>query len=114
MQDPPRGRAPLQFQLEEISEPPRTTLRLAGELDSATVPQLEVAFERAVQTDDEEIVVDLERLTFIDSTGLQAFVAAHRRFDGDGPSLLVRRPSNEVARVFTLVGLDKLLRIVED
>jgi anti-sigma B factor antagonist len=114
MQDPPGGQAPLQFRLETIVEAPRSTLMLAGELDAATVPELELALSQVEQAGPQEIVVDLEQLTFIDSSGLQALVASQRRFNGDGPSLLIRRPSEEVARTFALVGLDKLLRIVED
>ncbi|MFL5871810.1 MAG: STAS domain-containing protein [Solirubrobacterales bacterium] len=114
MQDPPRGRGPLQFELEAVVEDPRTTLRLAGELDAATVPELEVALARAERARAKEIVVDVERLTFIDSTGLQTLVALQRRLNGDGPELVVRRPTEEVARMFSLVGLDKLLRITED
>ena len=114
MQDPPRGSAPLQFELEVIVENTRATLRLAGELDSATVPRLQAAFEQAADAGPEQVAVDLERLTFIDSSGLQALVACQRRFNGQGPHLVIRRPRGEVSRVLTLVGLDKLLPIVED
>ena len=114
MQDPPASPGPLQFELDAIIENPRATLLLAGELDAATVPQLELALNRAEDAGAEQIVVDLERLTFIDSTGLQALVAYHRRFDGSGPALVIRRPRAEVSRIFALVGLDKLLRITED
>jgi anti-sigma B factor antagonist len=114
MQDPPRGPAPLQFKLETVVQGPRAMLLLAGELDVATVPQLEFALGEAELRGVEEIVVDLERLTFIDSTGLHALVASQRRFNRDGPALLIRRPREEVARTIALVGLDTVLRIVED
>jgi anti-sigma B factor antagonist len=114
LQDPPASPGPLQFELDATIQKPRTTLLLAGELDAATVPQLELALDKAENAGAEQIVVDLERLTFIDSTGLQALVAYHRRFDGSGPALVIRRPRAEVASIFALVGLDKLLRITED
>ena len=114
MQDPPTSPGPLQFELDAIIQKPGTTLLLAGELDAATVPELELALDQAENAGAEQIVVDLERLTFIDSTGLQALVAYHRRFDGSGPALVIRRPRAEVARMFALVGLDKLFRITED
>lgn len=114
MQESPTSPGPLQFELDPIIEYPRATLLLAGELDAATVPQLELALDQAADAGAEQIVVDLERLTFIDSTGLQALVACQRRFDGFGPALVIRRPRAAVARIFALVGLDKLLRITED
>jgi len=114
MQDPPRGPGPLQFELDTVVEDPRAILLLAGELDAATVPQLELALGEAERRGAEEIVIDLERLTFIDSTGLQALVASQHRLNCEGPALLIRRPSEEVARTIALVGLDTVLRIVED
>jgi anti-sigma B factor antagonist len=114
LQDPPPNPGPLEFELESVIESPRATFLLAGELDAATVPQLELALDRAEEAGAKQIVVDLEHVTFIDSSGLQALVACQRRFNGRGPELLIRRPHAEVARTFALVGLDKLLRITED
>jgi anti-anti-sigma factor len=114
LQDPRPTSGPLQFELEAIVESPRATLLLAGELDAATVSQLEVALDQIENAGAEQLIIDLERLTFIDSTGVQTLVACERRFNGHGPELLIRRPNGDVARIFTLVGLDKLLRITED
>jgi anti-sigma B factor antagonist len=114
LQDPPPIPGPLQFELEAIIENPRATLLLAGELDSATVSQLEVALDGIENAGADQIVIDLEQLTFIDSTGLQTLVACERRCNGRGPELVIRRPNGEVARIFALVGLDKVLQITED
>lgn len=45
-----------------------------GELDIATVPVLEEAFDAAVATDAARILVDLGGITFIDSTGLRLLI----------------------------------------
>jgi len=46
----------------------------SGELDIATVPVLEEAFDAAVASAAARIVVDLGGITFIDSTGLRLLI----------------------------------------
>lgn len=79
-----------------------------GELDLSNVDQLAkvLAAERAAAT---EIVLDLERLSFIDSTGLKLVLEtdAASRMDGFGLSLRPGPPN--VMRTFAVSGLDKLL-----
>jgi anti-sigma B factor antagonist len=52
------------------------------------------------------LVVDLARLTFIDSSGLGALHGARRRAIEEGGNLVVSRPSAVVHRVFEITGLD--------
>jgi len=55
----------------------------AGELDIATVPMLESAFEELEQADGAAtIVLDLSGVTFIDSTGLQLLLRISERASG--------------------------------
>jgi anti-anti-sigma factor len=92
----------------------RCTIHLAGELDSASVPILTEALRSVDSAEVENLVIDLERLSFIDSTGLQALVSAHQAAEGNSHRLVFRRPTGEVKRTFVLVGLDAVLPIVED
>jgi anti-sigma B factor antagonist len=52
---------------------------VSGELDIATVPDLEAAFEQALGTDPPSIVVDLSQVTCIDSTGIRLLLHRHPR-----------------------------------
>lgn len=54
-------------------------LRLAGELDIATSPLLEDWLAEAERTDTPTIVIDLENVTFIDTSGVQVFLRAADR-----------------------------------
>ena len=50
-----------------------------GELDLATVPMLESAFDAVFRDEDaEKIVVDLTELSFMDSTGIQLLLRMKR------------------------------------
>jgi anti-anti-sigma factor len=69
-------------------------LVLEGELDVATAEQLESA---AAKHPEGPMILDLERLTFMDSSGLRALLrlAVGR---GDDP-IVLRRPSRAVRRL---------------
>jgi anti-anti-sigma factor len=80
-------------------------LRLAGELDALTSPALAEALRELDR--DEPIVLDVEELTFIDSTGLHALVSFSQSFSADKP-LVLSNPSEAVRRMFELVRLNDL------
>ena len=52
----------------------RLAVRVAGELDIATAPALESTLLHALDSEAASIVLDLERVSFIDSMGLRVLV----------------------------------------
>ena len=84
--------------------------RSAGELDVNTAPQ--VADELAELTDGEpltSVVVDVSRLTFLDSTGLRVILAGRESLQGAGATLALDGASGVVERVLEMTGLRGLL-----
>lgn len=108
--DPAGERLAIEAQREGI----QNRIRVSGELDLSTAPRLREALREALESDAELVVLDLEALEFIDSTGVQVVVAAKRQTDSDGDRLLIRRPAGPAWRVFRLTGLDKVLRFVAE
>jgi anti-anti-sigma factor len=101
------GFAPFTARVEPGSS--ATTIALSGELDLETVPILE---ERLVQVEADgvaAIVIDLVELTFIESEGLRAFLAARERAEANGRQLLLFGAEPQVRRVFELTGKESLL-----
>ena len=86
------------------SDEPRS-LRLEGELDMATAPQLLAAVDPLV-TDDGDLRLELEGLSFVDSTGLRAFVTLASRLTRG--RLVLVSPTNAVLRVLELTGLHEV------
>lgn len=86
-----------------------TTIALSGELDISTVPILQETLVRAEADGVAAIVIDLVDLTLIESSALQAFVAAHERAEATGCQLLVFGAKPDVRRVFELTGQASLL-----
>jgi anti-anti-sigma factor len=53
------------------------------------------------------LVVDLQGVSFLDSTGLSALVAAHRRAHSLGVDLRLTSPTAGPSKAFQVTGLDK-------
>ena len=87
-------------------------LALVGELDIATTPVLHRALRRT-QTDARLVVVDLRELQFMDCSGAQLLLTAHRRARWGGSRLVIVRGPAEVDRVFALLGVDHQLELVD-
>jgi anti-anti-sigma factor len=94
------------------SEGTETVLALRGDLDPATVPQLEAAITAAAEAGAvERIVLDLAGLTFLDSSGLRTFVTARESLAGDGIQLALRRPTSNVVRLLDVTGLAEIIDV---
>jgi len=78
-------------------------VHLAGELDIATVPQLELTLGMDV-LQARLVLLDLRELAFIDTSGVQAIVKASRRAREEGRRLVLLRGPPNVDRLFTLTA----------
>ena len=85
------------------------TIALSGELDLETVPVLEEHLVRIEADGVAVIVVDLVELTFMESLGVHAFIAARERAFANGRQLLLLGAKPSVRRVFELTGTAFLL-----
>ena len=88
------------------------TVQIHGELDLATAPRLNAEFERIHGV--ERVVVDLRKLAFLDSTGLEAIVKFHRRATAEGIDVAVVRGPRAVERLFAVMQMDRSLKLVDD
>jgi anti-anti-sigma factor len=80
-------------------------IRLDGELDLATAPELDRLLDELARHGHSRLLVDLTGLKFMDSTGLASIVRALRTADDNGHRLSVRRGSPQVQRLFELTGI---------
>jgi anti-sigma B factor antagonist len=58
-------------------------------------------------------VVDLAAVTFLDSAGLRAMVAARRQRQANGGPFVLRAPSRMVLRLLELTGLESAFTVDE-
>ena len=81
-------------------------VRCRGGLDFAYADGLRDAFAGITERD---VVVDLRRLTFVDSTGLSALLSARRALLDVGGTVSIRGASGLVRRVFEAAELADVL-----
>ena len=81
----------------------------------ATAPQLEAEFQRVGALEGVELaVVDLRELAFLDSSGLEAIVKFESSSRAAGVEVVLVRGPRAVERLFSVMQLDKKLRIVDE
>jgi anti-sigma B factor antagonist len=85
---------------------------LSGDLDLSTAKEAEQAIEEA-ERGVELIVIDLRRLSFMDSTGLRVIVSADKRAKRSGRRAVIVQGPSAVRRVFEITRLGERLEIVD-
>jgi anti-sigma B factor antagonist len=89
-------------------------LEVAGELDVATAPLLEAKLAEAEAAGARRLLVDLEQLEFIDSSGLHVLLA-HVLANGNAERYALTRGPRQVQRLFDVAGvIDRLPFAVSD
>jgi anti-anti-sigma factor len=76
---------------------------VTGELDVSNTPWLYECLQQAIDAGMSEVMLDVEHLTFLGSSGLSVILGAHKRMRARGGTLTVVAPSPFVERLFHLV-----------
>lgn len=90
-----------------------TTIELEGAWDLAEQLRTRQAIGRALATRPECLVLDLSRLSFIDSSGLHAVIGLARRTQRLGVRLLIIPGPKAVQRIFEICHLTDQLPLAE-
>ena len=87
---------------------------LRGEVDVYTAPRLKEGLVEMIEGGCANVVVDLEAVSFIDSSGLGVLVSALRRArERDGTVHIVCTREN-ILKIFRITGLDKVFPVFAD
>ena len=89
-------------------------MALVGELDLSSVAKVQEELRRVEASSPGTLVVDLSKLTFLDSTGLRCIVTADERARNEGRRIVIVRGPDAVQRVFAITRLEERLEIVDD
>ena len=95
--------------VDRIDDPPSVWLRLSGELDIASVGEVERQIDDVEQDPPETLLLDLRGLSFMDSTGLRMILATDARLRAQGRRLVLVPGPEPVHRVFRLALLEDRL-----
>ena len=97
----------LDVDVEHVDE--ACVIRIQGELDIATAPTLESVLLHAMESAAPSIVLDLQRVSFIDSMGLRVLVWAAKESSQDGDRLRIDCGSGPVRRTMDVTSLARSL-----
>ena len=97
----------------DVSQPSNGlyVVSLTGELDIASAPELPRRLDTLHAAGRYHVVVDLSKLTFIDSSGINALVVAAKAIQGNGGEMTLVAPTPHTQRVFEIVHLSEVVSI---
>ncbi|MFD0467834.1 STAS domain-containing protein [Nonomuraea thailandensis] len=68
----------------------------------------------AIKQDSARLVLDLQQLSFMDSSGLSVLIEAWRLATGEGGGVSLAAPQAPVARILRTTGLDRRIKVYSD
>ncbi len=91
--------------------PSESVVHLQGDVDLDNAGELRSCIEDLASSGQVRVVLDLEGLRFIDSSGLGAMVRGMRRLRQAGGELVLRHPRGHAAKILEISGLSRALAV---
>ena len=99
------------LRVDYSTEADTAAIEAHGEIDLATVSSLRNAITHSIQAGALHLTLNLNRVTYIDSSGLGALIGAHKRLHATGGTLTIRCSQSRTLRLLQITGLDRVLTI---
>ena len=97
------------MEISKKLEGTRLTVTLSGELNTVTAPELEASLAEDLQTID-EIVFDMEDLSYITSSGLRVLLVCQQELEERG-GVTIRSANPVIREVIEVTGFDSILTL---
>jgi anti-sigma B factor antagonist len=101
----------LSIETEKVGD--AAVLHVAGEVDVFTAPQLREALVGVIEEGSRDVIVDLQGVDFLDSTGLGVLVAGLKRVRQYGGDLSLVCTREHILKILDITGLVKVLRVYD-
>ena len=88
-----------------------SVVTVAGEVDVYTAAQLRAVLDEEIGAGNARLVVDLDEVSFLDSTGLGVLVGRLKLVRNNSGWLRIVCSNDRILRVFRITGLDKVFGI---
>src|SRR5699024_10378372 len=103
----------MNLNIETISHDTHYEVKVGGELDVYTVPELEEVLMPMRQEGTHDIYVNLENDSYMDSTSLRLFVGTLKALNQNDIELYILGSSDRISRLFDITGLKDLMHVNE-
>ena len=98
---------------EYSAAPGRTVIAVSGEIDVYTAPRLREMLIRLVDEEKYHLIVDMEGVEFLDSTGLGVLVGGLKRVRSHDGGIDLVCTQGRILRIFRITGLSKVFSIFD-
>jgi anti-sigma B factor antagonist len=96
---------------EEAPEAGTFVIAVEGEADMSTAVKFNESFFSAARSGIRRVIADLTKVTFIDTTMLNALVVGHRRMTRDHGCFAIVCDGTRILRVLEITGLGQILDV---
>lgn len=103
----------LELQVGRIQNKTTSIIRIKGEIDFYTVPQLKIVFDGELKTGVKDFLINLNQTTMIDSTGLGTLIGMLKKIRGHSGEFKIVCNNAQLARIFEITRLIKIFSIHE-
>ncbi|MDX2196705.1 MAG: STAS domain-containing protein [Cytophagales bacterium] len=87
-------------------------ISLEGELDASTSLKLDTAIQDALQQNATKLVINLEKLQYVSSSGLGVFISYLSDFEAKGVYFSLLNAKDNILNTLTILGLEKLVPLI--
>jgi anti-sigma B factor antagonist len=88
-------------------------IELGGEIDLYTAPEFKERMVQVIEDGKKQVIVDLSKATFIDSTTLGVLVGGVKRLRPAGGTLALVCNDQNIVKIFEITGLDRVFPIYD-
>ena len=101
----------MDLSLETRHEDGRTIIEVGGEIDVYTAPRLRDKITELVGDGNYNLVIDMEKVDFLDSTGLGVLVGGLKKVRSHDGSMRLICTQERLLKIFRITGLAKVFAI---
>jgi anti-sigma B factor antagonist len=84
-----------------------------GDIDINTSPQVKKMFEKVIKDKSDKVLINLQKVVYIDSSGLATLVEILKNVKSYGGKIKLTNLSNKVRSLFEITKLEKLFDIAD-
>lgn len=101
----------LHIETKEVNSIP--IIKLEGEIDVYTAPRVKSRMIDLVDQGKYDIIIDLQKIDFLDSSGLGVLVGGLKRVKPHEGSIVLVINEERIMKIFKITGLNKVFPIYE-
>ena len=91
-----------------------TVCHVDGEIDINSSPQIKKSFDKLISSKTPKIVINLTKVTYVDSSGLATLVEILKNMKSYGGRMRLAGMSSKIKSLFEITKLEKLFEIIAD